>query len=114
MVATSLPIVLVSVLAFCGVSLMTDRKRGASVAQIGTFVAAVILIGSLSLTGPLWGIAPMTYSALGVSLFAATLAGMFYHLYLGRFTSVWKARGVFSLIYLGFAAVLGIVLLPLI
>lgn len=114
MIATTLPIVLISVLVFCGLCLMRDRKGGALFAQLGTFVAAAILIGSLSLDAPLWGLEPMTYSTLGVSLFAATLAGMFYHLYLGRFTSVWRTRGVFSLTYFAFAAVLGIVLLPLI
>lgn len=103
-----------SAFAFCAVVLMQDRPRGALVAQIGTFIAAVVLLGSMSLDGPLWGIEPPTISAFGISFFAASLAGMFYHLYLGRFTSAWTARGLFSLIYLGFSAVLGIVLLSLI
>ncbi len=103
-----------SAFAFCAVVLMQDRPRGALIAQIGTFIAAAILLGSMSLAGPLWGIEPLMISAFGISFFSASLAGMFYHLYLGRFDLVWKARGLFSLIYLGFSAVLGIVMLSLI
>lgn len=104
----------VSALVFCAAVLMRDRPRGALISQIGSFVAAAIVLGSLSLDGPLWGVEPMMVTAFGISLFAACLAAMFYHLYLGRFISVWKARGLFSLIYLGFSAVLGIVLLSFI
>lgn len=114
MIASVLPTAIVSALVFGGLCLMNDRPRGALFAQIGTFLAAAIVLGSLNLTGPVWGVAPLAITGFGIGLFAAALAGMFYHLYLGRFTSVWKARGLFSGLYLMFSAVLGIVLLPLI
>ncbi len=114
MIATVLPTAIVSALVFGGLCLMSDRPGGALIAQIGTAIAAVIVLGSLNLTEPVWGMTPLAITGFGIGLFAAALAGMFYHLYLGRFTSVWNARGLFSGIYLLFSAVLGIVLLPLI
>lgn len=109
-----LVIALISALAFCGLCLMRDRPRGASIAQVGSFAAGIVLFVSLTLDSPVLGVEPFMVSAFGISLFSAMLVAMFYHLYLGRFVSVWKARGLFSLIYLGFSAVLGIVLLSLI
>jgi hypothetical protein len=38
---------------------------------------------------------PERIAAFGVRLMAAAVAGMLYHLYLGRFEQVWTARGVF-------------------
>lgn len=107
-------IALFSTLAFCGLCLIQDRPRGALLGQLGAAAAALVLMVSLSLDGPVLGFPLLTISALGVGLFAAATSGMFYHLYLGRFTSVWKARGVFAAVYLGFSALLGIVFLSLI
>ena len=42
--------------------------------------------------------------ALGIGVLSATAAAMGYHLYLGRFTSMWIARGVFLTVAIGIAA----------
>jgi hypothetical protein len=54
------------------------------------------------------GLPPQRLAAFGVGLMAAAVAGMLYHLYLGRFERVWAARGVFLLVYLVVSALFGL------
>ncbi len=98
-----------SALVFCALVLMSDRKRGALIAQIGTALAAALIFAALVYEERLADAALV--SAIGTGLLAATAAGMFYHLYLGRFTSVWPARGVFTLVYFAIAGLLGLIYL---
>jgi hypothetical protein len=60
------------------------------------------------------GLPPERIAGFGVSLMAAAVAGMLYHLYLGRFEQVWTARGVFLLVYLVVSAAFGLIFLSLI
>lgn len=99
---------------FGAFALMSDRKRGAFLAQVGLAIAgAVALVAGVS-GGPVAGIAPEALAALAVGAMSACVAGMLYHLYLGRFERVWAARGVFTAVYLVVSAVFGIVFLSLI
>ena len=102
-------IAVLSTLVFGALVLMSDRKLGALIAQLGTALAAALLFAALVFEDEFLQTALL--SAVGTALLAATAAGMFYHLYLGRFTSVWPARGVFTLVFLGIAGVLGILYL---
>ncbi|RMA43966.1 hypothetical protein [Rhodophyticola porphyridii] len=108
------PIAILSAAVFCGLVFIRDRPFGALIAQIGSAVAAALVFASLIVDAPMLGRDPAWVSALGVALLAATVAGMGYHLYLGRFTSVWAARGVFAALFLVSAAVLGLVILSFI
>lgn len=99
---------------FCALALMSDRKRGAFLAQIALVVAAAIVFVAILATGPVAGLAPQRLAGFGVGLMAAAVAGMLYHLYLGRFERVWTARGVFTLVYLVTAGLFGLVFLSLI
>lgn len=110
----ALPVALVSAALFGGVALMSDRPRGALIAQGALFVAAALVFVAIVVRGPVAGIAPEALAAFGVGVMAAAVAGMLYHLYLGRFESVWKARGVFTLVYLVTSALFGLVFLSLI
>jgi hypothetical protein len=98
---------------FGGLVLMHDRKRGALVAQ-GALVVAVVLIFVAILTeGGALGLSALGLAGLGIALVSAAVAGMLYHLYLGRFTRVWAARAVFTALFLGVSAVFSLVLLSL-
>lgn len=114
MIVEALPIALASAALFGGLALMSDRPRGAQIAQ-GILVAAAVLVFVAILTpGPIAGITPRGLAAFGVGVISASVAGMLYHLYLGRFDDVWKARGVFTLVYLVTSALFGLVFVSLI
>ena len=99
---------------FGGLVLMRDRKLGALLAQ-GALVVAVVLIfvAILSDDGAL-GLSVAALAGVGIALVPAAVAGMLYHLYLGRFTRVWAARAVFTALFLGVSSVFSLVLLSLI
>lgn len=112
----TLQLVLAPLLAaavFSGLALMSNRKLGASVAQgflaLGGVIAFVAIVA-----GPVAGFAPRDVAGLAAGLIAASMAGMLYHFYLGRFTEVWAARGVFTAVFLGLWLVFGFVFLSLI
>lgn len=115
MIGTAAVIALLSTLVFAGLVFVQDRPRGALIAQIGSVAAAALIFVALVFDALLYGIglSALQVSALGLALLAATVGGMFYHLYLGRFDDVWRARFVFALVYLGVAAVLGTLYLAL-
>jgi hypothetical protein len=93
---------------------MSDRPRGAFLAQIALVVASALVFVAILAGGPVAGLAPQRLAAFAVGLMAAAVAGMLYHLYLGRFERVWAARGVFTLVYLVTAGLFGLVFLSLI
>jgi hypothetical protein len=62
---------------------------------------------------PVAGLTAERQAAIATGLMAAAVAGMLYHLYLGRFVRVWAARAVFTAVYLGLAALFGVVFLSL-
>jgi hypothetical protein len=94
--------------------LMSNRKRGALLAQIGLVVAAALVFVAIVVDGPVAGLDPRGLAAFAVGLISAAVAGMLYHLYLGRFELVWAARSAFSALYLALAALFGFVFLSLI
>lgn len=108
-----IPVALPSAALFCALVLMSDRKRGAVMAQGALVVAVVAMFVAITASGPLAGLAPIKIAAIATGLIAASVAGMLYHLYLGRFVRVWAARGVFTAVYLVLAAVFGTVFLSL-
>lgn len=114
MLLQALPVALLSAALFCAVALMSDRPRGALLSQIALFAAGILVFVAILLPGPLVGVTPERLAAFGVGLMSAAVAGMLYHLYLGRFDDVWAARGVFTLVYLFTAALFGLVYLSLI
>ena len=75
----------------------------------GEFVFIAILV-----PGPIAGITSRGLAAFGVGVISASVAGMLYHLYLGRFDNVWKARGVFTVVFLITSALFGFVFVSLI
>lgn len=107
-------IALPSAALFGALVLMSDRKRGAFLAQIGLFIAGALVFLVIVVDGPVAGIAARRVAALAAGLISAAVAGMLYHLYLGRFDSVWAARGIFSAVYLALCGLFGLVLLSLI
>ena len=107
-------IAIFSAALFGALVLMSDRKRGAFLAQIGLVVAAALVFVAIVVDGRVAGIAPRGLAAFAVGLISAAVAGMLYHLYLGRFERVWAARGVFSAVYLALSALFGLVFLSLI
>lgn len=107
-------IAVASALVFGALALMSDRKRGAFLAQIGLAVAGALALVAGIVEGPVAGLAPADLAALAVGLMSATVAGMLYHLYLGRFEKVWTARAVFTLVFLAVSALFGLVFLSLI
>jgi hypothetical protein len=114
MLIEALGVALPAAALFGGLVLMRDRKRGAVVAQ-GALVAAVALIFlSILMEDGVAGIASYDLAAIGIALVSAAVAGMLYHLYLGRFDRVWAARGVFTAVFLGLSAVFSLVILSLI
>lgn len=113
MIGQALPVALLSAALFCALALMSDRPRGAFLAQIA-LAAATAIVFVVIVAGPIGGIPPERIAAFAVGLMAAAVAGMLYHLYLGRFESVWAARAVFTLVYLVTATLFGVVFLSLI
>lgn len=96
-----------SVIAFAAVVLMTDRKRGANVAWSillggGALAFTAIVFGSLP------GMNAREVAGFSAALLAAGAASMLYHFFLGRFERVWTARGVLTVVFLGFWLVIGI------
>ena len=113
MLIEALSVALPSAMLFCGLALMSDRKRGAALAQVALVLAVVAMFVAITATGALAGLAPERIAAIATGLIAAAVAGMLYHLYLGRFERVWAARAVFSAVYLGLAGLFGFVFLSL-
>jgi hypothetical protein len=114
MIGDSLIAALPSAALFAGLALMSDRPRGALLAQ-GALVAAVVMIFvAIVADAPVAGIPAPRLAAIATGLIAAAVAGMLYHLYRGRFERVWAARAVFTLVYLGAAGLFGLVFLSLI
>jgi len=107
------PVAAISAAVFCALALMSDRPKGALVAQIALCVAGGLLFLAIVRDAALLGIAPRMWAALATGVIAAALSGMFYHLYLGRFERVWAARAVFSAIYLATLGVLSLLFLAL-
>lgn len=107
-------IAIFSAALFVALVLMSDRKRGAFLAQIGLVIATALVFVAIVVDGPVGGIGPRSLAAFAVGLISAAVAGMLYHLYLGRFERVWAARGVFSTVYLALSALFGLVFLSLI
>ncbi len=114
MLVHALPVALISAALFCALALMSDRPRGAFLAQIALGLAAALVFVAILARGPVVGLEPQRLAAFAVGLMAAAVAGMLYHLYLGRFERVWAARGVFTLVYLVTAGLFGLVFLSLI
>jgi hypothetical protein len=114
MIGESLIVALPSAALFAGLALMSDRPRGALLAQGALVVAVVMIFLAILVQGPVAGLPAPRLAAIATGLIAAAVAGMLYHLYLGRFERVWAARGVFTLVYLVAAALFGLVFLSLI
>mgnify|MGYP001604959655 CR=1 FL=1 len=114
MFAQALPVALLSAAVFGGLSLMSDRPRGAFIAQCILVVGAVVVFVAIAFADGIGGMPPVRVAAFGVGLMAAAVAGMLYHLYLGRFEQVWTARGVLLVVYLVVSALFGLIFLSLI
>ena len=113
MITEAVPAALVSAAVFGGLALMSDRPRGAFIAQVILVVGAVIMFIAILRAEGVAGLPPERIAAFGVALMAAAVAGMLYHLYLGRFERVWTARGVFLIVYLIVSALFGVIFLSL-
>jgi hypothetical protein len=113
MLTDALIVALPSAALFGGLALMSDRKRGAALAQGALVLAVMAMFVAITASGPLAGLAPIRIAAIATGLIAAAVAGMLYHLYLGRFVRVWAARAVFTAVYLGLSALFGVVFLSL-
>lgn len=109
----ALPVAGVSAALFSALALMSDRPRGALIAQIALFLAGGLLLFASVRESAFVGISPRMMAALATGVIAAALSGMFYHLYIGRFERVWAARAVFTAIYLAASGVLSLVFLAL-
>jgi hypothetical protein len=112
--AEALPVAVVSAALFGGLALMSNRPRGALIAQGILVVAAILVFIAILVPGPIAGVTSRGLAAFGVGVISASVAGMLYHLYLGRFDNVWKARGVFTLVYLITSTLFGFVFVSLI
>jgi hypothetical protein len=113
MLAQAFPVALLSAAVFGGLSVMSDRPRGAFIAQCILVVGAVLVFIAIVVSDGIGGLPPDRIAAFGVGLMAAAVSGMLYHLYLGRFEQVWTARGVFLLVFLFVSALFGVVFLSL-
>ncbi|MFY9212726.1 MAG: hypothetical protein WAO69_16550 [Aestuariivita sp.] len=109
----ALPVAVISASVFGGLALMSDRPRGALIAQCIMALAGGLVFLAILRDAPLFGITPLSLAAIATGLISASIAGMFYHLYLGRFERVWAARGVFTILYLVLSALLGVLFLAL-
>ncbi len=114
MLAEVFPVAVVSAALFGGLALMSNRPRGALIAQGILVVAAILVFIAILVPGPIAGITSRGLAAFGVGVISASVAGMLYHLYLGRFDNVWKARGVFTVVFLITSALFGFVFVSLI
>lgn len=101
-------------IVFGGIVMMQDRKRGALLAQLALVVAVAMIFAAIVLPEGAGGGGGSVLGRLGTVLVPACVAAMLYHLYLGRFTRVWAARGVFAAVFLGFSALFSLVILSLI
>ncbi|MCU4651333.1 hypothetical protein N8I71_00695 [Roseibacterium sp. SDUM158016] len=110
----ALPVALVAGALFAGLALMTNRPRGAALAQGALVLAAALIFAAIVIGGDVLGLPGQRVGGFGVGLLAAAASGMLYHLYLGRFENVWAARVVFTLVFLAASALFGLVILPLI
>ena len=108
-----LPVTMASTVVFCGLALMSDRPRGAFWAQNIMALAGIVLFVAIARDGPLWGASPQAIARVAIGVLAAAIAGMLYHLYLGRFDRVWAARQVFTLLFLALCLILGLTFLSL-
>jgi hypothetical protein len=99
---------------FGGLVLMQDRKLGALLAQGALVVAVVLIFIAILSDGGALGLSVAGLAGIGIALVSASVAGMLYHLYLGRFSRVWAARAVFTALFLGVSSVFSLVLLSLI
>ena len=100
---------LIAFTMFSALVLMQDRRRGGLIGQLGTGIGAIILFVAYTfdqrpepVPAPVPGL-----MAGGVGILSAATGGMGYHLFLGRFTSLWAARRVFLCVSLGLAVALG-------
>jgi hypothetical protein len=114
MLPQAVPVALLSAAVFGGLSLMSDRPRGAAFAQGILVIGAILVFIAIAIDEGLGVVPPDRIAAYGVGLMAAAVSAMLYHLYLGRFGRVWTARVVFLLVYLVVSALFGLVFLSLI
>lgn len=103
-------VALVACAVFGGIVMMSDRKKGANIAQ-GFLVVGGVLAFVAILSGPFAGMSPRQVAALATGVIAAGTAATLYHFYLGRFTEVWVARGALAAVFLGFWLVFGLIFL---
>lgn len=113
MLAQASLLAIVTSAIFSGLALMSDRPRGALIAQAGLALAGALMMVAI-VRDSAFGIGAPALAAFAVAVMAACVAGMLYHLYLGRFTRVWAARAVFTLVFFGTSALFGFVFLSLI
>jgi hypothetical protein len=92
---------LIAVGAFAGVVMMSDRPRGANVAQAVLLAGGALAFAAI-VVGPLAGLTSRQLVGMASGLLAAGAAGMLYHFYLGRFEQVRNARAALSAVFLGF------------
>ena len=104
--------VVVSVALMVGLMALSDRKRGTVLGQVVLLAGGAVFFLSIA-AGEVAGIGPRALAILAVGLLAAGAGGMLYHLYVGRFTDLRLARGVFAAVYLGLAAAFGLLFLVL-
>ena len=81
-----------------GLTLMLRTARSGALLAQGALVVAVVMIFVAIVVfkdGPVAGLPAPRLAAIATGLIAAAVAGMLYHLYLGRFDRVWgRARGL--------------------
>ena len=100
---------LIAVTVFAGLVLITDRRRGGLIGQLGTGIGAIILFVAYAMEQRS-DLTPAYIPGLmagGVGVMSAATGGMEYHLFLGRFTSIWAARGVFLCVAVALGVALG-------
>ena len=114
MLAQASLLAIVTSAIFSGLALMSDRPRGALIAQAGLALAGALMMVAIVREAGTFGVEAPALAAFAVAVMAACIAGMLYHLYLGRFTRVWAARAVFTLVFFGTSALFGFVFLSLI
>ena len=114
MLAQASLLAIVTTAIFSGLAFMSDRPKGALFAQAGIALAGALTMIAVIREQGSFGITQQALAAFSVAIMAACVAGMLYHLYLGRFTRVWAARSVFTLVFLGTSALFGFVFLSVI
>lgn len=99
---------------YAALVMIPNRGTGALAAQVLSAGGALVLLVVASDFGPSHlGTADRPLLPWGIGLVSAALAGLGYHLYMGRFTRKWAAWGAFLLVALGLAAALSGVFLAL-